>query len=299
MIAPTHVHRGLCGSLLSRSRATWTYLTWPSKGATSGPPISNVLRLGEEALTELNLFMIQRANPRTVITYRFNKYEEHRWSGADWDWFLMDGQEMLGFRIQAKRYFPETRVIGEVKDDQLKTLLATSTTGMIPFYALYTAASKLPFAPEGCPAGTRLGTAYPLCRPCKPVLNKMYACSLVLAETVSHLRKAHKGGQKLAEEWARRAVPWHCFVCPGDQTGVVSPLELALTMAKDLYAGHQQRHPADEMTTEPPRLLTTLPEHAQRVWNAYQAGDAPVHVEEPDAENIPVKNVMMMDVRVR
>ncbi|SDM73900.1 hypothetical protein SAMN05518871_102125 [Psychrobacillus sp. OK028] len=64
---------------------------------------------GEETITETTLMELARRMPRTLVsrnfhiaTEPFNKTEERK-NGADWEWFIIDGNEWTKLLVQAKK----------------------------------------------------------------------------------------------------------------------------------------------------------------------------------------------------
>jgi hypothetical protein len=68
------------------------------------------MALGEETITETALYEIalEHANDDRIVITPFTKPIEFR-NGADWEWWLIKGRIGLGFRVQAKRLFPNGR----------------------------------------------------------------------------------------------------------------------------------------------------------------------------------------------
>ncbi|MGB9754764.1 MAG: hypothetical protein C0183_03120 [Roseiflexus castenholzii] len=60
-------------------------------------------RLGEDAVTDINLLDIASRHSDRVIVIRFNRMLESK-GGADWAWWFLDqkNKAAVGFRIQAK-----------------------------------------------------------------------------------------------------------------------------------------------------------------------------------------------------
>ena len=107
----------------------------------------------EETITDDFLLDVWRAHLREVTTFQFNKYEES-FTGADWEWWLTDGQQWLGLLIQAKRLGPKSgkyeairhwvRSAGMWQIDRLQK--QASLKGIDPLYCFY---NHCPVWPEG------------------------------------------------------------------------------------------------------------------------------------------------------
>jgi hypothetical protein len=58
--------------------------------------------VGEESLTDWLLFEVSERLPQ-VRYHKFNRFEEARASGADWDWWFVGNRVSMGWRVQAKK----------------------------------------------------------------------------------------------------------------------------------------------------------------------------------------------------
>lgn len=82
----------LCSTFTQMADKIWTDL---KKARALG------LRRGEETVTEDLLLYVASAHPKEVTTFPFNKHQEGK-TGADWEWWLTDGNKWFGMLVQAK-----------------------------------------------------------------------------------------------------------------------------------------------------------------------------------------------------
>jgi len=101
------------------------------------------LSLSEETLTECALYNIALAHPTgDILIDLATKPAENR-HGADWEWWFLRGHKGLGFRIQAKRLFPNgcynsLTSSGKKPYSQLDTLVAAAAReDLEPLYCFY------------------------------------------------------------------------------------------------------------------------------------------------------------------
>src|SRR5260370_42373124 len=67
------------------------------------------LSLSEETITECALYNIALAHQSGEIVIRLATKPAEARHGADWEWWLVRGSKGFGFRVQAKRLFPDGR----------------------------------------------------------------------------------------------------------------------------------------------------------------------------------------------
>ena len=98
----------------------------------------------EETITNNLLLGVQKAHPTDVITLQFRKPQE-KFTGADWEWWLTDGQSWFGLLIQAKRLGSTTHKydglkhrVGKSATPQIELLLnCARQKGIDPLYVFY------------------------------------------------------------------------------------------------------------------------------------------------------------------
>lgn len=96
----------------------------------------------EESITDWVLDFFQQLSP-AVRYYQFNRYEEARFSGADWDWWFVLQNGCFALRVQAKKtrkgknhYLDLTRK--NQTDYQIELLLDSSADlNLYPIYVIY------------------------------------------------------------------------------------------------------------------------------------------------------------------
>lgn len=82
----------LCKTFKDLSQDTWKKIE-QSKSVS--------FQLKEETITDQNLLHLKIKNPNEIHIHIFNKIAKGT-NGADWEWWLNDGTDWLGFRVQAK-----------------------------------------------------------------------------------------------------------------------------------------------------------------------------------------------------
>ncbi|RXT14873.1 DUF6615 family protein [Ammoniphilus sp. CFH 90114] len=111
--------------------------------------------VGEETITETTLLDLVKKMPNLMLSRKFeaaikpfNKAEE-RDNGADWEWYIIDGEEWIKFLVQAKKLKTELQkkkikmyyeLKREYKDGttQCQNLIYHAwTNGFIPIYCFY------------------------------------------------------------------------------------------------------------------------------------------------------------------
>ena len=125
-----------CKQLLSVSKKTHKW-------------ILNQPNVGEESLTDWILYEIsQRIKKSGCI--KFNRHEEARKTGADWEWWFIGRTKSLRLRVQAKKVegikdvYPSLAYTNKYGLQIEKLIQDSKTVNAIPMYALYTAPSGIP-----------------------------------------------------------------------------------------------------------------------------------------------------------
>ena len=98
----------------------------------------------EKTVTNNLLLEITRSHPADVITIQFLTPQE-KFTGADWEWWLTDGQSWFGLLIQAKRLGRTTHKyeelkhrVGKNRTPQIELLLnCAKHKGIDPLYLFY------------------------------------------------------------------------------------------------------------------------------------------------------------------
>jgi hypothetical protein len=111
--------------------------------------ISNQSNVGEESLTDWILYEIsQRINKSYYV--KFNRIQEGRKTGADWEWWFIGNKKSLRLRVQAKKIEGLKDIYSSLAyvnrhGMQIEKLIEDSkNSNAIPIYALYTAPLNTP-----------------------------------------------------------------------------------------------------------------------------------------------------------
>lgn len=113
--------------------------------------LTRQVQLKEESITDWMLDFIASHSPHSAY-YAFNRYEEGRYSGADWDWWLLGRNSHFKFRVQAKRLrLGEDHYVGLAQSNrrglQIEMLINSARQrGFFPIYAFYARENSSPFS---------------------------------------------------------------------------------------------------------------------------------------------------------
>jgi hypothetical protein len=196
-------------------------------------------KIGEETITDINMLELILSHPNQVITTTFNKKEEGK-NGADWEWWFVQRNRWIGFRVQAKileintdtfehlhynkaeytyiidpttnktigrkKVIPEKRVFqcNKLIQDALRTIDQNGSicSPKIPIYCLY------------------LQTDDPTRLKRKLCLRELWGCSLLNAFQVKKIQSeninADASWQNPSEDLTKvesHLRPWHWLVC--------------------------------------------------------------------------------------
>lgn len=169
--------------------------------------------IGEETITDNNLFVIQSLHPDKVRIIKFSKAKESK-IGADWEWWL--GNPCKGWikmRIQAKKIDSKYLVykkIGHPKgiNTQIQNLLSKSQSeGFFPAYCLYS---------------TRLPARLPA-----------WGCAILSANSMQRvlMKQSKKSNEVEFSKIQSFAFPWEKLVCELDKT-VPFPKRIQMELMK-------------------------------------------------------------------
>lgn len=234
----------LCDTFIAMAQKIWTEL-----GRARLLGISR----SEETVTENLLLQIKSAHPREVETFQFNKHEESI-TGADWEWWLTDGQLWVGFLVQAKILRQKANIYSSIKHKvrgrpQIDILLDQANLKGIPaLYFLYNHTSlTFPKLSWNC-----LSTA--------PQLEQL-GCTVAHAAAIKPLIK--QGGVGIST-LGPVCIPLRCLVCcqgfpgssvhlslPGRANGIIQ--YLAACGAGEAVHAH-----LPTLRSEPPSYVTAL-----------------------------------------
>jgi hypothetical protein len=116
-----------------------------------------------ETLTECALYNIAVAHQDKDIAIDLATKPAEKKHGADWEWWLVQGKKGLGFRVQAKRLFPNGRykyLIGSKPNpyEQLDMLVSVSATAQLePLYCFSISPTRKVNSVHQMCAGTVIG----------------------------------------------------------------------------------------------------------------------------------------------
>jgi hypothetical protein len=218
------------------------------------------IRVGEESITDRLLLDLSLAFPLTKVI-KWNRLQEGRTTGADWDWWFFDpaAGAGVGLRIQAKRvdYFNE-EFNGLAASNQWgdqRTMLQSSAAaaGLHPLYCFYLA-SRVPRAGRTL-CGSHESGESPPGWPGPP--EEIYGCSLVGPATVETAISTRDSSLNFF--W-RFLLPWACLFCCEGLRG--SPMERVDFHARRLRARSAERGDSapESLVTEnlPPEVWAVL-----------------------------------------
>ncbi|MHC5598903.1 MAG: DUF6615 family protein [Nostoc sp.] len=100
----------------------------------------------EESLTDWLLFNLSNRVPN-ILYYAFNRHQEGRDTGADWEWWILFSRHNIRFRVQAKKVssthdnYPEIARTNRYGLQIDMLLNASKKDNAIPLYALYSSVS--------------------------------------------------------------------------------------------------------------------------------------------------------------
>jgi uncharacterized protein DUF6615 len=184
----------LCTTFEQQSEKIWNKLKTAYHGGISRK---------EETITEDLLLDILDAHPSEVITWQFNSAEEAK-VGADWEWWLTNGNEWLGLLIQAKKLDPKAckykhikHIVASTGKAQIDLLLDMAfAKGVEPLYLFYNYTT----APTGN-----------LQWNCKRTLQQpLLGCTMAHATAVKFM--LGQGGAGLPK-MSKISLPFRCLVC--------------------------------------------------------------------------------------
>jgi len=180
-----HRNNTICQTFHELALETWATL---HQGFTVG------MTVGEETITDNNLFTIQSLHPDKVAIVKFAKARESQ-IGADWEWWLGNPYDgWIKMRVQAKKITPKQLAYKGVDHpngtrQQITNLISKATSdGFIPAYCLY---------------NTNLSPRLP-----------MWGCAIANADAMlAGLKASGKSGMVNFAKIQGSAFPWEKLVC--------------------------------------------------------------------------------------
>jgi hypothetical protein len=169
------------------------------------------MSLSEETITEYALYNIALTHQGKDITVDIATKPAEGVHGGDWELWTVPGTKGIGFRVQAKRLFPNGRYQSLLKPgnnpyEQLDKLVAVSTQdNLIPLYCFYNfdhPPSKIDKLKNSC--------VHPYNRP------TFWGCSVAIPELVKQIKSDDLSKLKSVMH------PWHLLVCGQDLIAAVN-----------------------------------------------------------------------------
>ncbi len=111
--------------------------------------LKNQLNVGEESITDWSLYEISQRIKNSGYV-KFNRHEEARKTGADWEWWFIGNRRSLRLRIQAKKLqnkadvYPALAYTNKYGLQIEKLLNNAAAVNAIPLYAFYLAPDSNP-----------------------------------------------------------------------------------------------------------------------------------------------------------
>ncbi len=190
----------LCDTFIQLSRKTWEQM---KRNYTTG------ILVREEAMTGINLQHLKITHPEHIRIRDFSPFEESSKTGADWEWWFVDGEFALGFAVQAKRLNNGIYDIGyQPKKNplQIETLLkyCSDAADLTPLYCWYNYFQN------------------------ELVVKDAWGCALADGYTVY---KEHLGKNYNVDSIRRISEPWHYLACGFSVHGIENIVRFAQRLA--------------------------------------------------------------------
>lgn len=197
---------------LCQTFRTIAYETWDKLAEAE----SVNFQISEESLTDFILLKLKLRHPDDIKIKSFNKKTEEPITGADWEFWIEDNNQWVGFRVQAKIINLATFEFsglhyrsnkGGYQCDNLIYDSLDSNIVMFPLYCLYSYWKPFEFY-------SQQDTYYNI------GINEYFGCSFVDAFTILNLRR--KRSKHIIDIFPNMN-PWNSLVCPviHDMGGIV------------------------------------------------------------------------------
>jgi len=184
----------VCSTFQLRATRTWHRM---KKNRTTS------IYLREDGITAINLQELYKFNSDEFLVFDFTPHKENRITGADWEWWWLQGGESFGAAVQAKSLKPNnTYDIGATDNDgypQIQRLLNYSFHYQVtPLYCFYNYWNATPNSLLYWPCGS-----YPN-RP------ELWGCALMDGWSAWNL---HLLDRYALADILPLCMPWHCIAC--------------------------------------------------------------------------------------
>lgn len=231
----------LCRTLADLSRQTWFDIR---DSRAKGLPI------GEDSITDFLLLDLTRRCPGQVQVRRFNRVEEGRKTGADWEWWFVEGGRGFGIRFQAKlidrsctKYTQLDRVTPETGRKQINLLISDARDSRHPCSPMYIFYNYWPPSKPGAPW-----------RCDRPRDDELLGCSIANALAVRR-RLPDNSVSGIGSD----SLPLSCLACCDMRKGAIRFPAIARGVASSL-AGRGKR---SGWTRSVPRITRSLPRYVR------------------------------------
>lgn len=281
---------GLCGPFKHLAARVWRDLGDAHRYAHA---------LSEDAITDYLLLDLKRRAPGQVIVNKFTRRAEGTTTGADWEWWFVQGHRGVGLRVQAKRLNVSTvkydtldHTIRRTRQKQINLLLRDAESCSPPLYPIYCFYNWLPGPAPAQP------TVNPRCGLCSlnafPPDVRMGVTIADAYEVAALLRQKPPLVDFAAV--SQISCPWVCLVCQLDHwTGSPIPEQVL-----GLVSGFRTRHSRKKRTAPWPRVADALPSYVMRAIEAHDRSDGEQPVIAGDApEGRRIDGLMVVLARER
>lgn len=268
----------LCHVFRILAERTWHDLSDAAKAGYS---------LGEESVTDYLLLDLKRRAPIEVIVSKFNRRDEGHTTGADWEWWFVQGGRGFGMRVQAKRLNPATQkydtldhTVRRTGRKQVNLLIGDAEAASPRLYPMYCFYNYIP------PGG-----AQPLwrCRSRGPDVRE-FGCSVADAYSIRALLRRKRKQTDLGSIGAL-SFPWSCMVCCNGFAGSEASLPervraVAFAMSQlvaetESRARRERRLRSRPSVPEPVAELPVYVHHALQARERDGRGNAEREIPEP------------------
>lgn len=198
----------LCQLFLELSRET---------SRTLGDAARFGMDIGEESITDQLLLELKRRAAHQVHLRKFNRIQEGRTTGADWEWWFVSGSRGFGMRVQAKKLDSRTstypgldHTVRGSRKRQINLLIDDASNQRPPLYPAYLFYNVIQrHAIPGWICGSY------------PPEAELLGCAICDAYLV---KSALRRGIQTFSHLGAASYPWNCLVCCNGYAAARAPL---------------------------------------------------------------------------
>jgi hypothetical protein len=173
------------------------------------------LFLNEETITELILLNLATACQGHGLFVRpFSKTQEKK-TGADWEFWFIQGTRAVGLRVQAKRLFPSGDYSSLKPGGAQMTQLTSNAGNCCPVYVFYNDAVAYRWSKPICACSEYRAPSY-------------LGCNVAAAAVIAH------AATNSAASLQSVVIPWHCLLCDGASAKNPMPATVAGNLNKHI-----------------------------------------------------------------